>query len=301
MQSYVKLKRVVEGLCFILDGLDEYRPKSMSNTFIFELIKRLRLPNAVVIIASRPAASARFRRIAHKKIEVIGFLKPQVYRYVEEYPFSERDKRKDLHRYLERHRNVHHMCYLPIHAAMVCYLFDIMGGTLPRTENEVSDFFRDVHCGKESMGLITVDCMARKCGFENLYTFHHLTFQEYLAAYHIYMLNEAEQLQLLKKHGKKRYMQMVWKFYCGLTRFKEKDIRFLEIMKSAGKNDLFGIQCAFVSQQSTTCDYVVQSCESGALSFQGHFLTPPDLAAIGYVLKNATCPVEKLVLNRCIV
>ena len=117
--------------------------------------------------------------------------------------------------------------------------------------------------------------------------------------YHIYMLNEAEQLQLLKEHGKKRYMQMVWKFYCGLTRFKEKDIRFLEIMKSAGKNDLFGIQCAFESQQSTTCDYVVQSGESGALSFQGHFLTPPDLAAIGYVLKNATCPVEKLVLNRC--
>ena len=351
-----------EGMCFILDGLDEYRPKSKNNTFIFKLIKRLHLPNAVVIIASRPAASFQLRKMADKKIEVIGFLKAQVYEYVEKYPFTATDKWKDLHKYLDQHHNVHHMCYLPIHAAMVCYLFNVMGGTLPRTEtemytdfttltllrtirrkeddeemadaimsaedlpedekklflkicklgfektmsskqvmrkDEVSDFFKDVHCGNESMGLITVDCMARKCGFENLYTFLHLTFQEYLAAYHVFKLSDAEQLKLLRKHGKKRHMQVVWKFYCGLTRFEEKGVQFHEIMKSADKDDLFGVQCAFESQQSTTCDSVVQSGEYGTLTFQGHFLTPSDLTAVGYVLKNVTCPVEKLVLDRC--
>ena len=349
-----------EGLCFILDGLDEYRPKSIKDTFIFKLIKRLCLPNSVVIIASRPAASVRYRNTCDKKIEVIGFLKAQVHEYVEKYPFTETGKRKDLHKYLDQHPNVHHMCYLPIHTAMVCYLFNIMSGTLPRTEtemytdfttltllrtirrkedddmeysimsaedltgdekglflkicqlgfektlsskqvmrkDEVSDFFKDVHCGKESMGLITVDCMARKCGFENLYTFLHLTFQEYLAAYYIFKSSMAEQLQLLRKYGKKRHMQVVWKFYCGLTSFEEKDVRFLEIMKCS-EDDHFGVQCAFESQQSTTCDYVVQSGESGALSFQGHFLTPSDLTAIGYVLNKALCPVKKLVLDRC--
>ncbi len=32
------------------------------------------------------------------------------------------------------------MCYLPIHAAMVCYLFDCLGG-LPQTETEIYDQF----------------------------------------------------------------------------------------------------------------------------------------------------------------
>ena len=346
-----------EGLCFILDGLDEYRPKPMKNTLVFRLIERLILPKAIVITASRPAASAQFRNTADKKIEVIGFLKEQICEYVEKYPFTVPDKGMDLHKHLEQHPNIHHMCYLPIHAAMVCYLFNIMGGTLPQTETamyteftnatllrairreeedeminiespqdlpdhkremfysicrlgfemtlsskqvmrkmEICNFFGDVHCGKESMGLITVDCTARKCGFENLYTFLHLTFQEYLAACHIFRLTKMEQLGIFRQYGKERHMQVVWKFYCGLTHFEEGCPEFCEILKSS---NLFGVQCAFESQQSIPCDYVVQSGECGALFFNDDFITRTDFTALGYVLKNTTCHVGKLTLIWC--
>ncbi len=344
-----------EGLCFILDGLDEYRPESMKNTFIFKLIKRLTLPKAIVIAASRPAASAEFRNTADKKIEVIGFLKEQIHEYIAKYPFTVPDKGMELHKHLEQHPIIHHMCYLPIHAAMVCYLFNIMGGTLPQTETamyteftnatllrairreeedeminiespqdlpdhkremfysicrlgfemtlsskqvmqkmEVRNFFGNVHCGKESMGLITVDSVARKCGFENLYTFLHLTFQEYLAACHIFQLSETEQLGIFRQYGKERHMQVVWKFYCGLTSFEEGGPEFGEILKYLGSGDLFGVQCAFESQQSIPCDYVVQFGECGALNFGGDFITHTDLTAICYVFENASCPVETL-------
>ena len=345
-----------EGLCFVLDGLDEYRPKSMKTTFIYKLIKRKVLPKAIVIIASRPAASSQFRNIASKHVEVVGFLKDQIFEYIEKYPFSATCKGSELHKYLEHHPNVHHMCYLPIHAAMVCYLFDLMGSCLPRTETkmyseftnltllrtlkrdddedkmvenyesvedlpdqlknlfknicklsfektvaskqamkrtEVKGFFKDVNCGEESLGLITVDRIAQKYGFENLYTFLHLTFQEYLAAYHLFA-SEKDQLSILKKHGKKKHMQMVWKFFCGLADLKETDVLLGEILKSAhDKNDsLFGVQCAFESQQLAVCDYVVKSGECGTLSFHNHFLTPSDCTAIGYVMKNAAHSVR---------
>ena len=346
-----------EGLCFILDGLDEYNPDSKGKTFIFQLIKKELLPKSIVIVASRPAATAKLRNVATRQVEVIGFLKHQIDDYIEKYSFSDFCKREDLHKYLEQHPNVRHMCYLPIHAAMVCYLFDVMGSKLPRTEtkmyteftnhtllrtltryeeeidffespddlqdddkeiflkictlafkktaaskqvfkkSEIRNFFRDISCGSESLGLITVDCMASVCGFEKLYTFLHLTFQEYLAAYHISKLEEEKQLEIITLYSQEKHMGVVWKFYCGLVDFNEHDDRLKNILSF--EDDLFNVHCAFESQQTVTCDSVVMTGESGILSFNNHFLTPSDMTAIGYIVKNAECPVEKVVLNKC--
>ena len=126
-----------KGLCFVLDGLDEYSPSSKKSIFVFHLIKKEKFPRAVVIVASRPAASARFRKVATKHIEVVGFLKEQIFEYVESYNFEQSEGRSGLHTYLDQHPNVRHMCYLPIHTAMVCYLYDVMGSKLPRTETKM--------------------------------------------------------------------------------------------------------------------------------------------------------------------
>ena len=349
-----------KGLCFVLDGLDEYSPKSLDNTFIFQLIKGEVLPKAVVIVASRPAATAKLRRIATKRVEVLGFLKEQIYQYVENYKFSEveNSKRKDLHEYLDEHLNVHHMCYLPIHCAMVCFLFDIMGSCLPHTETEMCteftkhtllrtltrsgvdslnspeglpskekeifclicklgfkktiaskqvmkkselDFFMDLSSGSESLGLITVDRMASKCGFDNLYSFLHLTFQEYLAAYHISKLAEDEQLKMISKYGNRKCMYVVWKFFCGLVEFQESNVhifdRILASKSKSLKGDLYSVQCAFESQQAISCDSVVRFGECGTLSFIDVSI-PSDFAAIFYVLANVTAPINTVVFDK---
>ena len=69
-------------------------------------------------------------------------------------------------------------------------------------------FFDLVSSDKDSLGLITVDHLARVHGMENLYTFLHLTFQEYLAAYHIARLGEEEQLKVISKYCSKKNMQV---------------------------------------------------------------------------------------------
>ena len=342
------------GLCFILDGLDEYMPGDNS-CFIFRLIRREILPKAVVIIASRPAAAANFRQFASKRIEVIGFRTEQIYEYVEKYPFSETSKCNQLCQYLKQHPRVLHTCYLPIHSVMVCFLFNELEDNLPQTETEIYGEFTkymilrtlyregasDVYIEslddlpphqkeifneicrlayemttlskqvmkqsdiksffnvKESLGLLTVDRTATRLGFQNMYTFLHLTAQEYLAAYYISKLDEEEQLKVIEEYSKRNQMQQVWKFFCGLTRNVEPSKhKFKALLGHSKYFTLYRVQCCFESQLPHLCDAAI---ENSCLSFSENFLSSSNFEEVAYVLSNTEHEtVKKLSFDGCI-
>ena len=327
------------GVCFILDGLDEYQPEmdEDSPNFIVKLIRGDVLPRAVVIVASRPAAVAMFPKVARRHVEVLGFFKQQVEEYINSYEFNSDLKQSTLKKYLEHHPNVHHMCYLPIQTAMICFLFDVCEDTLPNTETGIyTEFTKQTvlralyrriasrhktvlsleHLDKkekgivfqinklafemtrsskqviqqeadtidESLGLITVDWKATVCGFQNMYSFCHLTFQEFLSAYHISKLEVQEQLAIIRSCGPMKHMYMVFKFYCGLVKFEEDCGRFKKLLEVAKFETLHKLHCCFESQQPATCDFVA---DRGMIVVDKSFRTPSDYTCLGYVVVNA--------------
>ena len=136
-----------KGVCFILDGLDEYSICDSRSSVVYALIQKRFFPAAMVIVTSRPVATADLRKdctvIEH--IEVLGFSKDQIYKYIDIFPFvhsasSEVSSNEELKAYLEVHQNVLHMCYLPVHAAMVCFLHQY-SETIPNTETKIYEEF----------------------------------------------------------------------------------------------------------------------------------------------------------------
>ena len=327
------------GVCFILDGLDEYQPQ-VEETYIDKLIKVHSLPRAIIIVASRPAAVAKYRSHKKKCIEVLGFFKKQIQEYIDSYTFKCQNKCSSLKQYLIHHPNVHHMCYLPIQTAMICFLYDVGGDALPNTETKIYCEFtkhtilRALYRGKsqvklqtldclqgtardnflvicklafektknseqvlekgeiegictegrieESLGLITIDLKAAISGFQNTYSFCHLTFQEFLAAYHISKLEVQEHLAIIQSCGPMKHMYMVFKFYCGLVKFEEDCGRFKELLEVAKFETLHKLHCCFESQQPATCEFVT---DKGMID--GSFTTPSDYTCLGYVVVNA--------------
>ena len=126
-------------MCFILDGLDEYQ-NSNEESVIKQLINKEVLSSSMVIVASRPAATQSLRDECARRIEVVGFTKDQINTYVETYPFVSldgniSDKVPKMKIFLDVHPYVHHMCYLPVQANIICFLFDNEGGNIPHTES----------------------------------------------------------------------------------------------------------------------------------------------------------------------
>ena len=358
-----------KGACFIIDGLDEYQHKNKKESVIYQLIDKKCLPFSMVIVASRPVATNKLRGSCSRRVEVIGFSKSQINEYVETYPFNGSDKVvsnmvSKLKLYLDQHPNILHMCYLPVHAAMICFLFSQLEGNIPHTETQIYEQFTistllrqktrkeeqqqlkylKYLCGMEEvqfrsicklafdmtkksqqvvsqsdaqvslsdatssvLGLLTVEHTSRYYGLEYLYTFHHLTFQEFLAAFHITGLQEQEQVNVLSK-TRHRNLRNVLKFYCGLIGLRKIKIlrkikEFLEdiLCTKVTKVHLFThlnykLQCAFESQLVELCDYVVGN---GSLYYNYTHITPSDFTALGYVISTASKQVSKLSFIRC--
>ena len=147
--SQTKLEKCSgDRVCFILDGYDEYSPRLGDKSVINQLIHKAYLPLAMVIITSRPVATATLRPKATRRVEILGFTKKQFIKFVNSYPFErliesteELDSTKSkLMTYLKACTNVLNMCYLPINACIICFLYSQnLGDNMPKTETELYD------------------------------------------------------------------------------------------------------------------------------------------------------------------
>ena len=373
-----EIKKIVEhdlkdfggkGACFIMDGLDEYQNKE--DSVISQLMNKEVLRSSMVIVASRPVATHSLRRKCGRRVEVVGFTKEQIRKYVETYPFESpcceaSDIVSKMREFLDKHPNVHHMCYLPVQAEIICFLFDTKGDSIPHRESQIYEEFTvstinrhnynnskfqiqslEEFQGKDKLqfksicklafkmttnsqqvvskreaqkslystegsffSLLTVEHISERLyTVEEVYTFHHLTFQEYLAARHLASLSEEEQVHIISKYKWSRkddVLRNVRKFYCGIVKFTEvtfhRESEFLSNLLGDERNHslIYGIQCAFESQQIELCNYMTST---STISLDYSHVTVSDFSALGYVLSTASTTVSELCLssyNLCI-
>ena len=107
---------------------------------VFKLLKAKTLTKSTIFVTSRPAACNDFREHAHKRIEVLGFLKSQIIEYVDYYFSTDKPKAQQLVAHLEHRPNLMNMAYLPLHCAMLAFLFED-DTFLPETETEFYKHF----------------------------------------------------------------------------------------------------------------------------------------------------------------
>ena len=348
-----------EGVCFLIDGLDEYQSRDDRNTTIYKLLRKRLLPNSMVIVASRPIGSAKLGMNSRvtKRVEVLGFSKTDVFSYIGNYMFEGVGLTSKLETYLNDHNKVLHMCYLPVHTAMICYLYSQLGDDIPQTETKMYENFtlltivrklrREDHdmpigfvslseldgdvkvcfdkicelvfkmtiASKQaisrkdtnvllssgssdgpSLGLVTIDCTANLFNIEDFYTYHHLTFQEYLTAVHIAWLDEDQQLKVIEKYKDSPQFLMVWRFFCGTVEFSNTNSQVEKLLSSVAMDTTQKVMCGFESQQQVVCDCILQS---NSLFFKDIIFSTSDFLGMSYVITHSVNVLTKLELDEC--
>ncbi len=167
-------------------------------------------------------------------------------------------------------------------------------------KTEISDICGDVGSmnDKENPGLLVIDRCLATVGYDDTYSFLHLTLQEYLSALYIADCDESEQVSIITSHANKSHLYVVWRFLFGVLDYsKESTVNlFKQILNATRDNHLLHIQCSYESQHSAACTAVLHFHKNN-LMFKsiGAF----DLACITYVLKTAEYTAIKLKFKQC--
>ena len=152
-----------------------------------------------------------------------------------------------------------------------------------------------------NLGILVMDEKEERSGAKTIFSFVHLTNQEFLAAYHVSRLPPDEQLKAIMEHVVQPHMAVVLKFFCGLSRLQNDD-HWSVIMNNALIDDLFvkkvnlrALHCVFESQNDQRCKELFTKAD-GKLVIRNETLTLLDCCAIGYCIGSANNLVKEIIL-----
>ena len=128
-----------QQLCIVMDGFDEYPTLLQENSFFLDIIKGEILPEAIVVITSRPTATVSLHDQVDRRIDILGLPQEERVKYISQVFSNSLEKRTKLERYLKQQPVINGLCFVPLHLAVLLYLFQ--QGSLPETLTEMNQFF----------------------------------------------------------------------------------------------------------------------------------------------------------------
>ena len=128
-------------ITLIIDGFDELSTQLRYKSFFRELIEKRCLPNARIVVTSRPSASACLHQVVDKRIEILGFEQSSKNQYVIEALQDHPSKVEKLQRHFQQYPNIDAICYIPLIMSIIVFLCMCQPDELPPTATKMYESF----------------------------------------------------------------------------------------------------------------------------------------------------------------
>ena len=123
----------------VIDGYDECPCNKPLKGFIDKLCQGDILPQCMIVITSRPTASLLLHPFANQRIEILGLAKKEQEQYIKESLKRSPEMKIRLKNYLKQQPIINSLIYVPLHLAILLYLFK--QDYLPETLTEMNELF----------------------------------------------------------------------------------------------------------------------------------------------------------------
>ena len=152
------------------------------------------------------------------------------------------------------------------------------------------------------LGLLMIAPSTSVYGREKSYNFLHLTVQEYCSAFYLLTLTNKEQFDCFKKYQFYESFQMIWRFYSGITRLRNKDTLHCMLPSKWVESDyrkrriIELLNCVHEAHNDEVC-HVVGNHLDGNIDLSRCKLDQISCSALGYLLQ--TCRGTIVDLDYC--
>ena len=142
IKTFTKYIRNVNGqqLCIMMDGFDEYPALLQKSSIFADIINGTVLPGTMIVITSRPTATVSLLHDqVDRRIDILGLPKEERDNYISHVFSNSPEKKEKLDRYLKQQPVINGLCFVPLHLAVLLYLFQ--QDSLPETLTEMNESF----------------------------------------------------------------------------------------------------------------------------------------------------------------
>ena len=131
------------GALFVFDGYDELSNEMQKKSIICSILNGRLAPQSSFVVTTRPISAESLYHCVDRRVEISGFGKEEVKKYVTKYFASSNPSAgKKLLSTLSLRPHIERLCYVPLLLLMVCYIVSLDGDSaeLPRTLHQLFEY-----------------------------------------------------------------------------------------------------------------------------------------------------------------
>ena len=114
-----------QGVLFIFDGFDELSEEMREKSPVCDIITGHLAPHSSFMVTTRPIAAESLYHRVDRRVEISGFGREEVEKFIREYFASNPSAGEKLLSTLSRRPHIMNLCFTPLLCLMVCYVTSI--------------------------------------------------------------------------------------------------------------------------------------------------------------------------------